>query len=321
MHNSYFINYFGNLRAITSKRKQRFCDILLQDTEKKIGFVDVGAGLELKAEWRLLPEKMVDKIDFEVNSDSENHFAAISNKKGKALFHQARNPRNSSLHNINMTFIKRFSRRGMIQKEALEIETDTLDHLLESKADLVDILDINVEGHDFQVLHGSEKLLNDRLIKCIKVEFELTEVWENQGYFSDIDALIRQHGFELARLDVHNEKPTSVRHIAPIFQKGEPIWGKAFFVPSLKRWHDATDNLDADEIETELKKAIAVYTVLDIPGRSFDLIDEFAGKTNNPASWKDMKHKIEAVYRYAWFDRIIFGLLLPVKSAIKRVLK
>ena len=85
MHNNYFINYIGNFKAITSRRKQIFCSALLKDVSEQIGFLDVGSGLELKAEWKLLPSDKVNKIDFEVNANQGVLFTAISNETGNAV--------------------------------------------------------------------------------------------------------------------------------------------------------------------------------------------------------------------------------------------
>ena len=114
----------------------------------------LGNDVELKAEWKLLPADKVNKIDFEVNVHQGALFTAISNKKGNTSFYQANILRNSSLHQINLSFVKRFARTQMLQIEEVKIKTDTLDNMIAEQLDQIDIIDINVEGHDFQVLQG-----------------------------------------------------------------------------------------------------------------------------------------------------------------------
>ena len=53
---------------------------------KKIGFVDIGAGLELKSEWKLIPTSFVRKIDFEVNDNNNKGALAISNSNLRLRF-------------------------------------------------------------------------------------------------------------------------------------------------------------------------------------------------------------------------------------------
>ena len=125
-------------------------------------------------------------------------------------------------------------------------------------------------------------------------------------------------GFELARLDIHNAKPHNVKNINPIFIKGEPNWGKAFYVPSISKWDKWL--VINKNIEDELKKAISIYVVLDIHGRAFDVI-EWYNNNNNFNSLESLKEDIKDVYRYSNIDRFIFHLIMPLKLLVKKFIK
>lgn len=260
---------------ITDRRIEGFCRVLLeQDVGRNIGFVDVGSGGDLKEPWALLPAERVSIFDFEpTNADGETLPICVSNKMGKAQFFVAHDERASSLHKPLADFVERYAFDSMLTKKVVTVECTSLDEYFSGRYDLIDAIDINVEGHDFQVLQGSSKLLAASTIKLLKVEFELVPAYEGQGYFSEIDPFLRAANFRLAGIQIDYARPAKVRNI---FSPGEPLWGKALYAPTkahleskLLHLHNTDTNGMARK---EVNVAIAIYTAAKLPGYANDVI-------------------------------------------------
>ena len=110
-------------------------------------------------------------------------------------------------------------------------------------------------------------------VKLLKVEFELIPVYEGQGYFSDIDVFLRARDFRLAGIQIDFVRPINVRKV---FFPGEPLWGKALYVPtiahSLGRLQQLQSNGDVGAARKEMASSIALYTAAKLPGFAFDEI-------------------------------------------------
>ncbi len=288
--------------SITSRRKAQFCHALLRGVSSKIGFADIGSGGELKSPWNLLPVEKINKFDFDPEElDAQAGLPiCISNREGQQIFYVARDPRASSLHKASLSFVERFNQHSILAKETIQVRCTTLDRYFAGRLDKVDLLDVNVEGHDYQVLQGATRLLTEGFVKCIKVEFELTEVWQEQGWFGDIDLLLRDHRYDLANIYIGFSRPANVR---TIFHKGEPLWGKAIYVPSLVRWSHRQNLTKAVVYRDDVLKAVVFYTILDIPGRAVDLLNLTKGEVHfAPFSADEIASRIFAVFKYARID-------------------
>lgn len=75
--------------------------------------------------------------------------------------------------------------------EMLTIRTTTLDAVLPDS--VVDLLKIDVEGHEHQVLLGAQSLLEEDRIRTIVFE-------DHEGFSSDVVALLRAQGYDVRRL-------------------------------------------------------------------------------------------------------------------------
>lgn len=284
----------------TSRRKVEFCNEVLSRVSSSIGFADVGAGGPLKEPWSFMPKEKVLKFDFEPTDTTASGLPlCISNRKGVFPFYVAIDERGSSLHEPSHDFADRLGKPEYYTKKTIEVECTTLDEHFAGKYGQIDLMDVNVEGHDFQSLQGAEKLLEDGFVKLIKVEFELTEVWRGQGWFSDIDEYLRKKGFDLATIDLEYARPAKVQHI---FHRGEVLWGKAFYVPSLASWQEHLTKYSSLD---SVLKAVALYALTDIPGRAFDLLDLAATKgCLKEAEAKQLKDKITRIFAKARIDAL-----------------
>ena len=148
--------------SITNRRIKNFCYFLLDKNNKaeKIGFVDIGSGGNLKEPWALIPSEKIIKFDFEPTGTKEGMPLCVSNKSGRNEFFVAFDERGSSFHQPYNDFIGRYGFEEMRVKKVISVECTTLDEYFSGRYQLIDAMDINVEGHDFQVLQGASKLLD-----------------------------------------------------------------------------------------------------------------------------------------------------------------
>lgn len=300
--------------GITASRKSVFCRQLLTAAGATIGFADVGSGGPLKAPWRYLPLEFVDKFDFEPTADTETGLPiCVSDRLGVADFHVAHDERASSFHEPCAEFVDRFGQQGMLPKRTIQVERTTLDERFRDRMDAVDAIDINVEGHDLHVLHGGSRLLDEGFVKLLKVEFEIAEAWHGQGHFADIETFMRGKGFDLVDVEIGYARPVNVSHF---YNKGEPVWGKGYFVPSGKLWRAYLARAGAENIDRHIVKAIALFVAADLPGRAFDVIDS-APQLLGSVPHALLKERIGRVYAWARIE-YGFGILARLADGLFR---
>jgi FkbM family methyltransferase len=299
--------------TITVRRKRRFCRDVLEENDAEIGFADVGSGGPLKAPWSVLPPERVRAFPFEPTGKHDRGLPlCVSNRNGRAQFHVAGDERASSFHVAIGEFAERFDMPALRAQRTIEVECVTLDGYFDGKLAALDALDVNVEGHDFQVLQGAANLLETGELKLVKVEFEVAAVWEGQGWFGDIDTLMRGHGYDLVGMDVEFARPLSAQHC---FHRGEPVWGKALYAPSRARWRAMLERRRAaGDVKAAVAKALALYVAADVPGRAFDVLKLDGGGG-------ELEERIAAVYRFAKLEHGAAALtdLIARSTGLKRV--
>jgi len=81
--------------------------------------------------------------------------------------------------------------------ENIEIITSTLDNMISQfNIDRIDILKIDVEGHELQVLNGAKKTLLNGKVKFIQLEIHEDEQYEVQQ--KDIDNFLAPYGYSIS---------------------------------------------------------------------------------------------------------------------------
>ncbi|QBZ96859.1 FkbM family methyltransferase [Flavobacterium sangjuense] len=86
----------------------------------------------------------------------------------------------------------------------------TLDNFIKDKDETIDYLKIDTQGSELKILHGAEKLLNEKRINILKVEVSTIAVYQNQVLFSDIDIYLRDKGYVLVDFITYRENYTPV---------------------------------------------------------------------------------------------------------------
>lgn len=310
--------------SITETRITGYCRKILQAPRTNtIGFVDVGSGGDLKLPWRLLPAELLATADFE---PTESHPGSpplcMSNFSGSSQFFVAHDPRASSIHRADPGFIARFGLQGMQTRETISVACTTLDEHFAGRMGTADALDVNVEGHDFQVLQGAEKFLANGSVKLIKVEFEFVGAFQGQGYFSDIDSFLRARDFRLGGIEIEFIHPVSTLRM---HHRGEPVWGKAVycrtpeFMRSRLRPGPDQDALLAARRETAV--AIALYTAAQLPGFALDVIRiaEDSGVISNTEAG-EFTAGLQAAFKWARLESGLMKSLDLLRSVTRGLL-
>ena len=295
----------------TSRRKERFLEELLRGISP-LGFADVGSGGPLKMPWTLLPAARISKFDFDAAPDARSDLGVcISNRHGEASLNIARDPRSSSLHQPSEDFMSWFADDGMRIERRIDVKLETLDRIFAGRESEIDLIDINAEGHDLMVLEGAVKILRDGLVKLLKVEFELAEVWIGQRYFGDIDGFLRGQGYVLADVQIDYRRPATVRSVAV---RGEPIWGKAIYVPNAGRWAAHEKLVERPRFARDLVAGAAACVLFDLPGRALALAETLSDE-ERPAIMATPRPAIDDLYRYSLIDSISTSLRNGVADA------
>ena len=92
-------------------------------------------------------------------------------------------------------------RRETDTGEAIEIQTDTLDHFCsEHGISNIDILKVDVEGAEDRVFRGAKEMFSRRAIRSVFVEVYFRPVYDGMSMFWDLNAQLTGLGFELCGL-------------------------------------------------------------------------------------------------------------------------
>ncbi len=295
------------MTAITDKRKLSVFHSLLRSTDYRFHFLDVGSGGSLKYPWTLLPAEKLDKIDFDPEIEGDDA-VCISDRSCNRTFYVAKNPRASSLHLPNPKFVERFGMEGLNPAKELSVRCASLDHLLGEKGHPVDLMDINTEGHDFHVLKGATETFQSGSVMLLKIEFELTKAWQGQGFFSDIDSILRSWNYEIIDIDVSSIRPKVAKKIS---YAGEPAWGKAWYAPRIDALKLFSRN--SDDPSTYLKKAAALYSLFNAPARAIEIV-----RDNQDVFGQTFANQFQASVEHAYRFNRLESLLDKLKSTITR---
>lgn len=118
-----------------------------------------------------------------------NNFA-MGNKSGKHLLYQENKcSTHNSFYNFNNDTLK-----------SVEVEVQTIDeYCLKNNIRRIDFLKIDVEGFEYAVLAGSQKMFESKAIDYIQFEFSGATV-ESRIYLKDFILFFKKYGYDLYRI-------------------------------------------------------------------------------------------------------------------------
>lgn len=126
--------------------------------------------------------------------------AALWDSGGRRVLHVTRSPGASSLLAPDEEVVSRFPASERLEVVAdVEIECTRLDDALDTHADdSPDFLKIDVQGGALPVLRGGERTLAG--LAGAEVEVEFLPIYRGESLFGEVDAHMRERGFDLVDL-------------------------------------------------------------------------------------------------------------------------
>ena len=102
----------------------------------------------------------------------------------------------------------RLTHPTIVETETLEVNTTTLDLLLDSvlskNQNEVSLLVVDLQGADLQALRGSVETL--KITSAVFVEVSLTDFYQNQPLFRDVHQFLVPNGFTLIAHDLDESR-------------------------------------------------------------------------------------------------------------------
>ena len=131
--------------------------------------------------FKLLEAEFADDIDIHLN----NH--GISNQSGELKLNIASNSLMSSIEPINYES-KFFKKRNIQDNNYSNIKVDTIDNYCLSKSiNKIDIIKINVQGHEPKCLEGSKEMLKEKKIDFLVLELDSGDRYDVSNQFYDYE--------------------------------------------------------------------------------------------------------------------------------------
>ena len=251
-------------------------NIIRNDLLSILTVLDIGARNANPGRWQAFTKKL-NYLGFEPDQEEclrlndsvkrrnsiwkEQYFPfAIGKAEEKRDFYITKEPECSSLLEPSPETLDGFSVVTKLElKEKISVNTLNLSQWAEEfSIQSVDFIKLDVQGAEFEILNGAEKLLEKVL--CIEVEVEFLEVYRKQPLFSDVDKWLRSKGFVL--FDI--KKIYGRRSILPegIESNGQLTWGDALYFRDINYLLSQISNLECS-VESLFKLA----AIADLYGR------------------------------------------------------
>ncbi|MFN8528520.1 MAG: FkbM family methyltransferase [Anaerolineae bacterium] len=123
---------------------------------------------------------------------TEAHPFALSDEIGTKTLYLSR------LSVLNSLLPPAKERENFFDSRVLTVQTNTVDAFCQQHAiEQIDLLKIDVQGHELAVLKGAEGLLESRQINLIYCEINYLEFYQNQAAWWDIPQYLHRFGYQV----------------------------------------------------------------------------------------------------------------------------
>jgi FkbM family methyltransferase len=123
---------------------------------------------------------------------------ALAGARGPATLHLLSASTNHSLRPPSTAFTSRYAMEKWIQIGAEPLITDTLDNVLFDGARTFsgqgEFLKLDTQGTEHEILEGAARTLEERTV-AVMLEVAFCELYQGQKLFSEVELLLRGHGF------------------------------------------------------------------------------------------------------------------------------
>ncbi len=179
-------------------------------------------------------------------------------------------------------------------------ESTSLDRfLLERQIDAVDFIKIDTDGHDYEVIRGAKNTLQEREVLGLFVECQFHGLAHPEAnVFSNIDTLLRDHGFSLFDIEVYRYTRSClpgkfVHEIPAQTRTGQVLWGDALYL------RDVCAPGYETQYRTELSstKLLKLACIFEIYGLSDCAAELFLTYENRIAGLVDVRQCLDLLKR------------------------
>ncbi len=220
---------------------------------------------------------------------------ALSNKAQESTLYVTKHPMSSSLYPPNEPLISRFVGLPEVMNLdfTVEIETTTLDtYCNQEKIELIDFLQIDVQGAELQVLEGAKEIL-ERSVLAIQTEVEFCSLYIDQPLFTDIDIHLRKQGFALFHLK-NCYRPRVCSPVLSIERPGQLLWADAFYLRDLILEDVSTQRKTPDNI----LKLACIADILEFPDYALELLEYLTLNYGNKKKYNCANSIIEGLEQF-----------------------
>lgn len=155
----------------------------------------------------------------------------LAERTGMATLHTTTASTNSSLRRVHEPFVERYRMEKFRPVGAEPVATTTLDALLARYGDSPghgDFIKLDTQGTEYEILTGATQTLSERTV-AVLVEVWYCQVYDGQRLFSDVEDLLRGHGFSFYGAGMHYR--SCKRLDKRRYQTRErPLWADAVFL-------------------------------------------------------------------------------------------
>lgn len=118
---------------------------------------------------------------------------AITDRYGAMSFHYCTRSGSNSIYPITNAYAQEVQGLNMVTVQSITLDDFTNEQGIEQ----IDLLKIDVEGADYLVLRGCERLFNENRIRAVFCELLFYPYYEGQHYYHEIINLMVSRGFSL----------------------------------------------------------------------------------------------------------------------------
>tara|TARA_B110000037_G_C17076492_1_gene488077 strand:+ start:688 stop:1407 length:720 start_codon:yes stop_codon:yes gene_type:complete len=84
-------------------------------------------------------------------------------------------------------------------KDSISLKTSTIDYYVnENNIDMIDLLKIDTEGHEYEVLMGAQKTINENKIRYLLIELHYSKMYKNYSRIK-IEEFLKNNNFTLLK--------------------------------------------------------------------------------------------------------------------------
>lgn len=301
----------------------------------RIVVADIGAAGGVEDRWGQI-RKFIKFVCFEpdkrtyessANSSVVNFPVGLGDKREVKQLNLTASPTASSLYRFNSEKLKDYANYEAHDiVDSIPIELDTLDNCLAGRTDLrLDFIKCDVEGADLDVLRGGIESLKS--VKGIRIEVSFLKRFIDAPMFGDIDAFLRNSGFELFILSREHWIRKNMLYGANSYPQA--IWADAVYFLTRDNFLNRLSQLSDKEREAETVKFVVLLLSYGAHDYAMEIVSSvFERGLISSEIAEELKRATRSSVDNRFFDcirrtiAVLFALscyiiLLPVKPARK----